>query len=219
MSESDESGVLHERFSRFTLNSDDLIVPSDAGYGRILPKDSQRHSLSSHSVVLPNYSHYEETDKSITRSLPGSNLSSPGRGSYGKPYRPVGAIESFLVEPSHPPLPQKNSQSSEHKIYERGQIIAANRFATPRPVETIISAHNENDLQRLNGDKYYQQSSQTKQSPRHEPDLKRHNSDRYSSGSYLKESPTQSLSGKVSKAVIIINLFHHNIISFHNVCE
>ena len=204
MSESDESGLLHEKFSRFALNSDDLIVPNDAGYGRILPKDGQRHSLSSHSVVLSNYSQYEDTDKSITRSLPGSNLSSPGRGSFGKPYRPVGAIESFLVEPSHQSLPVKNVPP-DYKIYERGHIIAANRYAAPRPVEQIICNSNENDIHKLNGEKYYSQVSYATNSPKHESDLKRQSSsDKYSSSSYIKQSPTHSSSGKVSQFLFFV---------------
>lgn len=205
MSESDESGLLHERFSRFTINPDDLIVQSsDAGYGRILPKDSQRDSLSTHSVVLPSYSHQDETDKGVTRSLPGSNISSPGRGSFGKPYRPVGAIESFLVEPALPPLPQKNVKSTDYKVYERGHIIAANRFATPKPVETIVTSHSESDLQRQNGDKFYTQGSYVKPSPRHEIDFKRQSSERYSCGPYMKESPTHSSSGRVSRVLSVI---------------
>lgn len=199
MSESDESGLLHERFSSFNLNSDELIVPSNVGYGRILPKDSQRRSLSSHSVALPSYSQYEDTEKSITRSLPGSNLTSPGRSSVGKPYRPVGAIESFLVEPSNSSLQGKNSHSQDYKIYERGHVIAANRFATPRPVESVVSTLSDNDYQKQNGDKYYTQNSYaTKQSPRHDNDFRRQNGENHLYGSYSKQSPTQSLTGKVS---------------------
>lgn len=48
--------------------------------------------------------------------------------------RSIGAIESFTVEGSVP-APQK--PISDYKMYERNNIIAASKFATPKQVESI----------------------------------------------------------------------------------
>lgn len=48
--------------------------------------------------------------------------------------RSIGAIESFTVEGSVP-APQK--PIADYKMYERNNIIAASKFATPKQVETI----------------------------------------------------------------------------------
>lgn len=48
--------------------------------------------------------------------------------------RSMGAIESFAVEGAVP-APQK--PVADYKIYERNNIIAASKFATPKQVETI----------------------------------------------------------------------------------
>lgn len=169
MSEQDESGLLHEHFSRFGISADEMcntVISSDTGYGKILPKDSHGRSLSSNSVIF-SYPSLEVSYNSASRSLPGSNLTSPSRGNVGKACRPVGAIESFVVEGSNPSHSMKNSVPSNYKLYERGHIIAANKFATPRPVETVIPRQNEAEPQRQNGDRYYIQPSYSKHSPTH----------------------------------------------------
>lgn len=51
--------------------------------------------------------------------------------------RSLGAIESFAVEGTGP-APQK-PVSTDYKIYERNNIIASSKFATPKQVETIAS--------------------------------------------------------------------------------
>ncbi|KAL0274393.1 UNVERIFIED_CONTAM: hypothetical protein PYX00_006833 [Menopon gallinae] len=164
MSERDESGVLHERFSRLGINSDEVVISSETGYGRILPKDSQGRSLSSNSIIFSSYPNVDGQYKTTSRSLPGSNLTSPSRGSIGK--RPLGAIESFVVEGSNHCSPGKTSVNADYKLYERGHIIAANKFATPRPLETVIP-RNEGEPQRQNGDRFYSQSAYIKHSPTH----------------------------------------------------
>lgn len=54
--------------------------------------------------------------------------------------RSIGAIESFAVEGSVP-APQK--PTSDYKMYERNNIIAASKFATPKQVETIAQKIDE----------------------------------------------------------------------------
>ncbi|KAG7188774.1 hypothetical protein KM043_008392 [Ampulex compressa] len=49
--------------------------------------------------------------------------------------RPVGAIESFIEGNS--PENCRQTSSMDYKLYERENIIAASRFATPKPVEQI----------------------------------------------------------------------------------
>lgn len=165
MSERDESGLLHERFSRLGINPDEAVISSETGYGRILPKDSQGRSLSSNSIIFSSYPNIDGQYKTTSRSLPGSNLTSPSRGGIGK--RPLGAIESFVVEGSNHCFPGKTSANADYKLYERGHIIAANKFATPRPLETVIPRSDGGEPQRQNGDRFYSQSAYIKHSPTH----------------------------------------------------
>ncbi|KAJ8898369.1 hypothetical protein PR048_003729 [Dryococelus australis] len=129
------------------------LIVSESGYGRILPKtDNQARSLSSSAVnVAPSY----EAASGGSRSLPASNLASPIKTPHDKnvlfrqqdsgKQRSVGAIESFVVDGNKQP----NLPPPDYKIYERGNIIAASKFATPKQVETIASLTNKptNDVQ------------------------------------------------------------------------
>jgi len=49
--------------------------------------------------------------------------------------RPVGAIESFIEGNSSDT--SRQAAASDYKLYERENIIAASRFATPKPIEQI----------------------------------------------------------------------------------
>ncbi|XP_043659096.1 LIM domain-containing protein jub isoform X1 [Drosophila teissieri] len=64
--------------------------------------------------------------------------------------RSPGAIENYLQE-SHQQQQQQQQQmqqmqhlhhNQDYKLYERGNIIAASKYATPRPVEQIQHTHN-----------------------------------------------------------------------------
>ncbi|RVE48800.1 hypothetical protein evm_006574 [Chilo suppressalis] len=59
-------------------------------------------------------------------------------GTVGKA-RPVGAIESFVLDNT------QNSNRQDYSFYERSNVIAASKFATPKRVETIAS-HNKRDI-------------------------------------------------------------------------
>ncbi|XP_063216074.1 LIM domain-containing protein jub-like isoform X3 [Bacillus rossius redtenbacheri] len=123
------------------------LIVSDSGYGRILPKtDNQARSLSSSAVnVAPSY----EAVSCGSKSLPASNLASPVKTVQEKnmllrqqdnaKQRSVGAIESFVVDGNKQPIPSP----TDYKMYERGNIIAASKFATPKQVETIASLSNK----------------------------------------------------------------------------
>lgn len=126
------------------------VIVSESGYGRIIPKsvDSQGRSLSSIAVsgVGGSTSPAGEVAISGSKSLPTSTIASPVRSVQDRnaAYRQqdnskhtVGAIESFIVEGSGA-VPVKNL-SADYKIYERGNIIAASKFATPKQVENIVS--------------------------------------------------------------------------------
>lgn len=144
-----DSQIMHDRSSH-------RVIVSESGYGRIIPKaiDSQGRSLSSIAVcgvggssTSPAY----EVTTSGSKSLPASTITSPVRTIQDKSatyrqqdnsrHHAVGAIESFIVEGSGA-VPGKN-QPTDYKIYERGNIIAASKFATPKQVETIASLSNK----------------------------------------------------------------------------
>lgn len=72
------------------------------------------------------------TDESPYGRIMGKN--EPG---YVQKQRSMGAIESFAVEGTVP-VPQKPT-ATDYKIYERNNIIAASKFATPKQVESIAS--------------------------------------------------------------------------------
>lgn len=106
------------------------------------------------------------------------------RGSSSRtPSRPVGAIESFIQvsEDSRPPV----EPTSDYKMYERENIIASSRFATPKPVEQMSTQQllqNQGNSQQIpvyeNVDYYAQQSPtyppyyhpvESRKSPRNSP--------------------------------------------------
>mgnify|MGYP005986404527 FL=1 len=51
---------------------------------------------------------------------------------YHQKQKSIGAIESFAAEG---PTPTKN----DYTLYERNNIIASSKFATPKQVETLVS--------------------------------------------------------------------------------
>lgn len=74
----------------------------------------------------------------ITKQEPDTTSSTTTTGQYQKR---VGAIESFTGETAAPQKPV------EYKMYERNNIIASSKFATPKQIETIASQkHEENDV-------------------------------------------------------------------------
>ncbi|XP_046403765.1 LIM domain-containing protein jub isoform X2 [Ischnura elegans] len=142
-----------EEASGMGENRGNFPSSSESGYGRILPKsvDSQGRSLStnamigSQSGVVTNPEGMNSSGGS--RSLPSSTLGSPVRpsSSYdGKQHqisqqRSVGAIESLVVEGSPRGKVKQRESPTDYKIYDRGNIIAASKFATPKQVETVAA--------------------------------------------------------------------------------
>jgi len=59
--------------------------------------------------------------------------------------RPVGAIESFIESNSSDI--SRQAAATEYKLYERENIIAASRFATPKPVEQISAQQQQQQQQ------------------------------------------------------------------------
>ncbi|XP_033333488.1 LIM domain-containing protein jub isoform X1 [Megalopta genalis] len=86
-----------------------------------------------------------------------------GRNDARGPGRPVGAIESFIEGNSE----TRQVPATDYKLYERENIIAASRFATPKPVEQI-SAQQQQSQSRMTHQQapvyenidYYPQQSQ-----------------------------------------------------------
>lgn len=60
--------------------------------------------------------------------------------------RPVGAIESF-IEGNAPDAIRHTATTADYKLYERENIIAASRFATPKPVEQISAQQQQQQSQ------------------------------------------------------------------------
>ncbi|XP_011147112.1 LIM domain-containing protein jub [Harpegnathos saltator] len=81
--------------------------------------------------------------------------------------RPVGAIESF-IEGNASDI-SRQTASADYKLYERENIIAASRFATPKPVEQISAQQQQQNQTRGSHQQvpvyenidYYQQQSQS----------------------------------------------------------
>lgn len=95
-----------------------------------------------------------------------------GDANFHQKQRSMGAIESFAVEGTVP-APQK--PVADYKMYERNNIIAASKFATPKQVETIASSQKPDESPGgYNGNDIYVQCAK--------PQLR-------------GPSPTQSLSG------------------------
>ena len=76
----------------------------------------------------------------VTGSRPEAQVpvsrATPGRTDIRGPGRLVGAIESFIEGNSDS---CRQTSATDYKFYERENIIAASRFATPKPVEQIIA--------------------------------------------------------------------------------
>ncbi|XP_046676512.1 LIM domain-containing protein jub [Homalodisca vitripennis] len=133
-------------------NISDLDNTTEPSYGRIglTPKvtDCQGPGKSRSNGFLSSMNgigSYDDNSSGIaSRSLPASSSNSPVRAVNlqdknrlaESKQRAPGAIESIAIEGSGPP---KYQQLSDYKMYERGNIIAASKFATPKQVETITS--------------------------------------------------------------------------------
>jgi len=78
----------------------------------------------------------------------GGGIGGPGDGGMAmRSYqRSPGAIENFLQESQQQQQQQMQQHHLHHnqdyKLYERGNIIAASKYATPRPVEQLQHVHN-----------------------------------------------------------------------------
>ncbi|XP_071441033.1 LIM domain-containing protein jub [Hetaerina americana] len=135
-------------------NRERFPTASESGYGRILPKsvDSQGRSLSTNAMIgcqsgVATTNHDAGVNSSGgSRSLPSSTLGSPVRSSSydNKQHqisqqRSVGAIESLVVEGSPRGKIKQRESPTDYKIYDRGNIIAASKFATPKQVETVAA--------------------------------------------------------------------------------
>ncbi|KAI5632605.1 LIM domain-containing protein [Phthorimaea operculella] len=92
--------------------------------------EEQRCILGLQDLKLSNK---DEDETEQARGSAATNASS-----HSKP-RPVGAIESFVLDNTQ----QNNRQ--DYSFYERSNVIAASKFATPKRVETIASL-NKRDI-------------------------------------------------------------------------
>ncbi|XP_066588836.1 LIM domain-containing protein jub [Prorops nasuta] len=108
--------------------------------------------------------------------------------------RPVGAIESFIEANVSDSCRQ--TSVADYKLYERENIIAASRFATPKPVEQI-SGQQQNQARNVDQQtpvyeniEYYPQQSQT-HPPYYHP---------VESRKSPRSSPRTSLSGEAYEA-------------------
>lgn len=128
-----------------------VVDNSESGYGRIMPKVSEvqgRQFSSTGQLSLSNVNSYESATSS--RSVPSSAVVSPvktfqDRNRQDFKQRSLGAIESFVMEGTSYQV-GKNQPQPDYKMYERGNIIAASKFATPKQVETITSSLNNVSL-------------------------------------------------------------------------
>lgn len=147
------------------------VIASESGYGRIVPKSADVSAKLTNNTVLGAESGYEVMTGG-TKSLPPGTVSSPIKTVHDRnvvhhdpsKQRSLGAIESFVVEGAT--SSSSKNQGTDYKIYERGNIIAASKFATPKQVETIVSLSCKNDAQPMvrssqndisEGGKYYSQ--------------------------------------------------------------
>lgn len=109
------------------------------------------------------------TNSSETES-PYGRIMGKNDASFHQKQRSMGAIESFVIEGTVP-APQK--PIADYKMYERNNIIAASKFATPKQVETIASSQKDDPASSYNGanDIYVQcakpQSLRSPPSPTH----------------------------------------------------
>lgn len=91
--------------------------------------DDQRCIIGLQDLKISNK---PEDDTEQAHGAPSSNSNTLGKS------RPVGAIESFVLDNT-----QNNRQ--DYSFYERSNVIAASKFATPKRVETIASI-NKRDI-------------------------------------------------------------------------
>ncbi|RZF40360.1 hypothetical protein LSTR_LSTR008790 [Laodelphax striatellus] len=125
-----------------------ICTSVESGYGRIIPKtpEFQGRSFPVHSSTNLNNSS-EMMASSGSRSVPASTVVSPVKTfqdrnrSHEVQHRSLGAIESFVMEATSQQV-GKAPQIQDYKHYERGNIIAASKFATPKPVENITVSMN-----------------------------------------------------------------------------
>ena len=103
--------------------------------------------------------------------------------------RAVGAIESFIEPDNH-----RTALPQDYKVYERENIIASARFATPKPVEQIDEQHHQHLHDRdkkqspvYENIEYYPQHGQTTYPPYYHPVESRRSS---------RESPRTSIAGE-----------------------
>lgn len=127
------------------------VDSTEPGYGRIsshsMLSDCQAIGRSQSNGFIQRPNGVGQCDISLvsSKSLPTSNSSSPVRGPgiqdknrlVDSKQRAPGAIERIAIEGSAPP---KFHQPSDYKMYERGNIIAASKYATPKQVENITVA-------------------------------------------------------------------------------
>lgn len=114
--------------------SSNIHLP-ESGYGCIIQRtvDQQGRSLSSSSVPLSDSGiglgvNHLTSSRSLPAGTPVSSLSAEAYRKH-EARKHVGAIESFAIENcSHAPQPQ-----TDYKLYERGNIIAASKYAKPTP--------------------------------------------------------------------------------------
>lgn len=111
--------------------------------GFVVVSDMTDKSLCNPSTMDQTYIHkmqYMSLNGNGSNATDGESpygrIINKGDGNFHQKQRSMGAIESFAVEGSIP-APQK--PTADYKIYERNNIIAASKFATPKQVESIAS--------------------------------------------------------------------------------
>ncbi|XP_026274276.1 LIM domain-containing protein jub [Frankliniella occidentalis] len=118
----------------------------ESGYGCIIQRtvDQQGRSFSSSAVSCSEAGlsglslNHLTSSRSLPVNTPISSLAGDNNAIYRKhdARKHVGAIESFAIENcSHTPQPQ-----IDYKLYERGNIIAASKYAKPTPkmMESVL---------------------------------------------------------------------------------
>lgn len=121
---------------------------SEPGYGRIGTSkviEGQNPSKSkSNGYLSSSNGQFDHTLQVSSKSLPSSNACSPVRiGLQDKnriselKHKLPGAIESIAIEGSGPS--KCHQPTHDYKMYERGNIIAASKYPTPKQVENITS--------------------------------------------------------------------------------
>lgn len=123
--------------------NNELNNMNEPGYGRVGTNNLENQCPRSKSNgFLPGLnSQWDSSFHNNSKSLPPSNACSPVRmqDRSRKPdlkQRP-GAIESIAIEGSGPYVCQQ--PSPDYKLYERGNIIAASKYPTPKQVENVTS--------------------------------------------------------------------------------